>query len=127
MQTNCDQFLGPNGELVEVGRSHLGHRISRLDLQMQFEAFHVPRDLETNLLSLQQVRTLSTRFETKFGLDAGRMVNEYEALAPIANQFANKAPNDSDCSALSWRRALALTAGHDTRKNKSHHPNLQQF
>ncbi|MFM7983937.1 MAG: hypothetical protein ACKPKO_31895, partial [Candidatus Fonsibacter sp.] len=63
------------------------------DLLLQFEAFHVPRDLRTNSLGLQQLWTLSTTF----GLDGDHVVSEYEALAPIANQFANKAPNDLDC------------------------------
>ncbi|MFM7985392.1 MAG: hypothetical protein ACKPKO_39370, partial [Candidatus Fonsibacter sp.] len=49
------------------------------DLLLQFEAFHVPRDLRTNSVSLQQFRTLSTTF----GLGGGHVVSEYEALAPI--------------------------------------------
>jgi hypothetical protein len=61
-----------------------------------------------------------------FGLDSDSLLSEYEALRPSTNKFAKQAPNALDCSARSWKNALALVAG-DARRVK-HFPssNLRQ-
>ena len=91
-------------------------------LLLQFRTFHVPSDLATNPTTRGQLQTLSNAF----GLDSDSLLSEYEALRPIANKSARQAPNSLDCSARSWKNALALVAG-DARRVK-HFPssNLRQ-
>ena len=51
-------------------------------LLLQFTAFHVPMGLATNPNTRGQLQTLSNGF----GLDLDNLVNEYEALCPLATQ-----------------------------------------
>jgi hypothetical protein len=83
------------------------------DLLLQFTAFHVPSDLATSPTTRGQLQTLSNAF----GLDSDSLLSEYEALRFIASKFAKQAPNALDCSARSWKNALALVAG-DARRVK---------
>ena len=86
--------------------------ISDWGLLLQFTAFHTRLDLAINHKARGQLQTLSDAF----GMDSDRLVSKSDALCPIADQFANKLPNASDCVARYWRTALALAAGGSRRK-----------
>jgi len=72
------------------------------NLLMQFQAFRVPRNLDID----SQTRDQLPRLSANFGLDPGQVLTEYEDWCPLATQFAMQiaSATTSDVSLQAWQR-----------------------